>query len=497
MNAPSPSSRAAQLDALGNDVFDVIVLGGGITGVTAAHELTRRGYRTALVDNHDFASGTSQESSQLIWGGIKYLEQGQWKLVNKLCRARNEFVRDYPDRVAPLNFLYPHYDHSEHLLPTVMAGAYAYWVIGRGFGVFPKRHRAEAIQRLIPRMRISGFTRGLEYTDATMIRSDARLTLDFLFDAVAAGLTAVNYLDFTAAERSNAKGLHKLELTDTKTGSRITAQARWLVNATGVWVDEVNRRLDLRAPHALCFSKGVHLIIPRIETGGRAVTCLAADGRIFFVIPWGEVTMIGTTDTPFEEAPHRVKADADDINYLRSECEAKFDIELGEDDVLNTKAGLRPLLRPENAGHADFLALARSHKVWSEPSARVTALWGGKYTDSFLMAGEIADEVGIEPSGSRRLVPAAPMSSLVEMLQDANDFDHRILVEACRQESVMTLEDLLRRRTSIGLKIKNAGWGAGGGNETQIRELASAVAETTGRSIDEILEEYEPRPSRP
>jgi hypothetical protein len=183
-------------------------------------------------------------------------------------------------------------------------------------------------------------------------------------------------------------------------------RAQWIVNATGVWVDAVNERLGVEPPHRICFSKGAHLILPRIETRDKALTCVAKDGRIFFVIPWGEVTLVGTTDTPHEAPPCRVRADAADIEYLRSECEAKFNLKLDDADILNTKAGLRPLVRPKNMNKADFLDLARSHKVWADESARMSALWGGKYTDAFAMARELADTVTVAPSDDAGLIPS-------------------------------------------------------------------------------------------
>ncbi|MCH8334036.1 FAD-dependent oxidoreductase, partial [Candidatus Sumerlaeota bacterium] len=467
-----PPYRESQLESLGNTVFDVLVVGGGISGVTAAHELTRRGYVAALIDNHDFASGTSQESSQMIWGGIKYLQGGHVKLVNKLCLARNRLVRAYADRVSSLRFLYPHFDHDPNGLLTIMAGTYAYFVLGRGFGRLPRRLTAEAIHRLIPALALENFRYGIAYTDARMTVSDARMTLDILMDAMAAGLTAANYVDLEKAAWNNAASLYEIQAADRRAQSPITIRAKWIVNTTGVWVDEINRLLDLETPHRLCFSKGIHLIVPKIETSGRAITCLAKDGRILFVVPWGEVTQIGTTDTPFDEPPRRVRADQEDIDYLREELEAKFDVRVGEADILNTKAGLRPLLRPKKITQEDFLSLARRNKVWSSSRAHVTALWGGKYTNSFQMAEEIANQIGVQPSGSvRSVAPRQSGAGMPGSILDARDLVEESLAEACRREMVMTLEDLLRRRTNIAMKIKSGGWGKDRSHAAEMTKL--------------------------
>ncbi len=475
-------SRRTQIDRLGNDSFDVLVLGGGISGVSTAHVLTQRGYRVGLIDNSDFASGTSQESSQLIWGGIKYLENSHWTLVNDLCRARNALVREYSQRIVPLRFVYPHFPHDPHHLVTLLAGAYAYWVVGRGFAHRPLHLSTSEIQELIPAVRTHHFNNGFQYYDARMVDSDARLTLDFLFDAMAAGLAAANYVGFKNIRRRASDETFEIEAEDISAGRSLTIKARWIVNTTGVWVDEIHRRFDVAPPYRHLFSKGVHIVLPKIETHERALTCLSEDGRVFFVIPWGEATLVGTTDTPFNEPPQRVKADAQDIEYLRSECEAKFNLKLNDSDILNTKAGLRPLLAPAKGAKAskeDFLSLARSHKVWADPKARITALWGGKYTNCFTMAREIADTIPFAPRGtqlSRISLHDNPVRPDDRML-GSEAWEHERLVEACRRELVVTLEDLLRRRTNIALKVANGGRGAGGFRSVEMERIVKAIEE--------------------
>ncbi len=487
-------SRNAQLEALGNHIFDVLVLGGGITGVATAHELTRRGYRTAIIDSHDFASGTSQESSQLIWGGIKYLEKGHVRQVSGLCAARNDWVQQYPGRVERQRFLYPHYRHDAHSLPAILAGAWAYWAIGSAVGWPPFYRSVGSVERDVPGLVTDSVTGALEYTDARMMTSDARLVLDLLFDAVDTGLTAVNYVEFKAARHTGRHAEFEVEVKDTADQREFGIRAHWIVNTTGVWVDEVNERLGVKPPHSLCFSKGIHLVLPRIETREKALTCMAKDGRIFFVIPWGEATLVGTTDTPHEDRPDRVRADRGDIEYLRRECESKFRMKVEDQDILNTKAGLRPLVRPKHMGGKDFLELSREHKVWSDHTARVSALWGGKYTDAFEMARELADTVIRHPTQESGQIPALPpggMPSTEGYLQ--REFTGPPLREACSREFVVRLEDLMRRRTNIGLKVAKSGWGHNDEHTATLTTLAQAIGETTGRSAESVLTEYRTR----
>ncbi len=502
-------SRDGQLEALGNRTFDVLVLGGGISGTATAHELTRRGYSVALVDNADFASGTSQESSQLIWGGIKYMAQGHVKQSAGLCRDRNEFVRDYPDRVEPRRFVYPRFGHDPHALTTILAGAWFYWVLGRFYDKPPRWLSEERICRTVPLLRAEGFEAGMEYSEAQMAQSDARLSLDLLFDAMDAGLVAVNHLEMTDVRRG-ANGEHEIEFENkvgrvssqgepgqnvgASGGAKLTARARWVVNSTGVWVDAVNEQLGVEPPHHLIFSKGAHLVVPRIETSGKALTCLARDGRIFFVIPWGDTTLVGTTDTPVDGPPRRVHANAEDVDYLLGECRAKFNLDLGPGDVLNTKAGLRPLVRPRKMKGQDFLTLARSHKIWSDSRAGMTALWGGKFTDSMRMAEEIADTVGFAPGGSGRPPKACDPQIDADSRQLLAEGTREDWIEqACRAELVVELEDLLRRRTNIGLHVGHGGWGPDKENRPALTRLAAIIGRVTGRKGDEILARYETR----
>lgn len=491
MNAPPHiRSREAQLESLGNRKFDVLVIGAGISGVSAAHTLTSRGYRTAIVDSHDFASGTSQESSQLIWGGIKYMEQGHMGLVRGLCKSRNALIRRYPRRAIPTPFLFPHFDHDPHRMLTLMAGGYAYWALGGGFGGLPRYLSTRAIKELVPAIRPGKFKNGFEYTDARMTTSDARFTLDLLLDGVDAGLIAANHVSISAVTRGKEGADIEVSATDKIRGESFSIKARWIVNTAGIWVDEVNELLGVEAPHRLIFSKGIHLVIPKIETQGRALTFLATDGRIFFVVPWGEATLVGTTDTAFDAAPTRVRADKDDIEYLRAQCEAKFDLKLGDGDILNTKAGLRPLVKPAHLAEGDFLKLARSHKVWSDPTARVTSLWGGKFTNCFSMADEIADQVGVGPSGARTIIANWDREDDSDNSPLNSETAWDSVGAAAKREFAVTLEDLLRRRTNIALKIPNCGWGANNENEPQLRRLAESLSASAGITGAEILEAY-------
>ncbi len=473
----SERSRKAQLERLGNGTFDALVLGGGITGVAASHVLTRRGYRVALVDNCDFASGVSQESSQLIWGGIKYLENRHFKVVRELCLDRNDMARRYPGRIQPLPFLYPHFDHDPHSLWTLLMGAHLYRVLGNFYAERPRRFSTASIVGAVPTFRPVGFTNGFQYFDAHMADSDARLALDFLFDAMDAGLTAANYLELREAKR--VEDVHQVDFTDSVSGDGIQVRAKWIVNTTGIWADEVNERLGVETPHRHLFSKGIHLIIPRIETGERALTCLSKEGRVFFVVPWGAVTLVGTTDTPFEQGAQRVKPDATDIEYLRAECEAKFNLKLGVGDILNTKAGLRPLLRPAKNvdDRKNFLALARDHKVWSDSQSRLTCLWGGKYTNCFSMGEEIAATIPFAPSHTpTNEIPAIEPTHNVDTQLWDSDVAEETLRQAMQCELVVKPEDFLRRRTNIAMKIANGGRGKNGEHAEKIARIERILA---------------------
>jgi len=384
---PSPAlRRAAQLLRLGQRRFDVLVIGGGITGAGIARDAARRGLDVALVERDDFASGTSSRSSRLVHGGVRYLEHGYLRLVFESSHERRVLLRIAPHLVRPLPFTWPVYAGARISLWKLQAGLLLYDLLALFRNVAP-HHRldAQGVADAEPLLARAGLRGGARYYDAAT--DDARLTLATLFDAAVAGATIVNHVEVTGLRLADSRA-DGVNVNDRLGGRAFEISASCVVNATGPWTDGVRRMEDPLAAPALVGTKGVHIAVPALRVGNRgAVTLLAGDGRVMFVLPGGSCTIIGTTDTPTSESPEQVRASRADIAYLLESANRAFPAAmLTSDDVIAAWAGIRPLIAKGNAG--DPSAASREHLVETGPQGVITVT-GGKLTTYRVIAADV------------------------------------------------------------------------------------------------------------
>lgn len=388
---PIPS-RAVRLDALARDTFDVLVIGGGITGAGAARDAALRGLRVALVEQDDFASGTSSRSSRLIHGGVRYLEHGQLCLVFESSRERRILLRIAPHLVRPLGFTWPVYAGSRVRRWQLAAALTLYDALALFRNV--RRHArfdAGGVHAQEPALRRAGLRGGARYFDAAT--DDARLTLANARSAHDAGAVILNHarVDAFAHHEGRVSGVR---LRDMRTGAVVEVRARVQVNATGPWSDVVTALAGPTAGATVRGSKGVHIAVPRARIGNReAVTLLAPqDGRVMFVLPAGDFAIIGTTDTYDDVSPADVRASAVDVAYLLAAANHYFpDAVLRADDVISAWAGLRPLAAG-TSGPADPGSASREHAIHETMPGLITVT-GGKLTTYRAMAAEVVDAV--------------------------------------------------------------------------------------------------------
>lgn len=424
MRVPFSSlSRASLLDALQRAPFDVLVIGGGITGAAVARDAAMRGLRTALVERADFASGTSSRSSRLIHGGLRYLEHGQLHLVYESSRERGRLLRLAPHLVRPLPFLWPVYEHARVSRRELRAGLLLYDALSlfRNIG----RHRmitAHVASALEPAVRQAGLQGGALYYDAAT--DDARLTLATARAAAEAGAVVVNHLPVRALELAG-RVVRGARVTDVETDREIVITARVVVNATGPWTDDIRHLAEPAAAPSLRGTKGVHVAVPRERVGNNgALTLLSPiDGRVMFILPAGALTMIGTTDTDYDGDPDAVRADAGDIAYLLRSANAFFPAaHLAPADVVSAWAGIRPLVADDSTTPG---AVSREHAVRRTAPGMVTVT-GGKLTTSRIMGRDTVDVVERmlgrpirrAPTG-RVPLPGGTISSLDAEIDDA------------------------------------------------------------------------------
>ena len=393
------AQRSENLRRLDGGDFDVIVIGGGINGAVSAAALAGRGASVALVDRGDFGAFTSQESSNLVWGGFKYLENYELGLVYRLCRSRNELMKSYPDNVREIGFLAT-LDKSAPYRPWFAGvGATAYWAIGR-FGtkppkVFSRRRLAQAE----PAISTTTARGAIQYQDAYLIDNDSRFVFSFIRSAFEAGAVTTNYVELVHAERRSDRW--HVALRDVVTGVEMTASAKTLVNAAGPFVDALNESWGTTTTHRIVYSKGIHLVVPRLTTTDhdRVLAFFDDSQRLFYVIPMGRRSVIGTTDTRVDD-PHTAVTE-EDRNFLLEQINARMDLEkpLEASDVIAERSGVRPLVvKVEGEGSDDWrskewTSLSRRHEVECDAQRSVVTVFGGKLTDCLNVGAEVASEI--------------------------------------------------------------------------------------------------------
>lgn len=383
-------AREARRAALRDRVFDVLVVGGGITGCGIARDAALRGLSVALVEKDDFASGTSSRSSRLVHGGVRYLEHGHLHLVFESSAERRRLLRLAPHLVRPLRLTWPVYAGSRIPRWKLGAGLLLYDVLAlfRNVG----RHRrlsAREVRAGEPMLRVDGLRGGASYFDAAT--NDARLTLANAIAAAEAGAIVLNHASVTSLLRHGER-IAGAAVRDELSGEEIAVRASVVVNATGPWSDTIRRLDQGETTTAVRGSKGVHIAVDPDAIGNRgAVTLLSPrDGRVMFVLPSDHTTIVGTTDTFTSSTPEDVRATEGDIEYLLESANAFFpSAKLARGNVIRAWAGIRPLL-PTPSDRPG--AVTREHAITTSAHGLVT-ITGGKLTTYRVMAAQVVDKV--------------------------------------------------------------------------------------------------------
>ena len=531
--------RDAHLRRMRDGTFDTLVIGGGINGAVTAASLAGRGASVALIDRGDFANFTSQASSNLVWGGFKYLENFEFYLVWKLCRSRNRLMRAYPDNIKEIAF-FAALDKAARFKPWFAGlGAFGYWVIGQFGTKRPRLLNRAKIEREEPAIDTSNVRGGIEYHDGLLVDNDARFVFSFVRSAIEAGAAAANYVELVSATREAGRWVARLR--DVDSGDEFTTTASTIVNAAGPFVDELNGEWGLSSEHRIVYSKGIHLVVPRLTTTDHHKVLAFFDDtqRLFYVIPMGRRSVIGTTDTrvdsPFTETTE------DDIEFLLEQINARMDLDqpLSRGDVIADRCGVRPLVVKVGAGdqsEVDWTKLSRKHAIEVDPAQRVVTIFGGKLTDCLNVGEEVAEQIeglGIpleedlhnwfgEPApatraefvrqarlmhldGFRTKTDTEPLTdrlwrrygrrafsmldairedpAMAEDVMGSADYLRVELHTAAQSEMVTKLEDFTRRRSKIDLVVPRADIESSPG----LREVAEILF---GADADRRLAEY-------
>ncbi|MFL5638100.1 MAG: FAD-dependent oxidoreductase [Gemmatimonadaceae bacterium] len=448
--------------------FDLLVIGGGITGCGVARDAAMRGLRVVLVERDDFASGTSGRSSRLVHGGIRYLEQGQLHLVYESIRERQILLRIAPHLVEPLAFTWPIYRGARVGRLKLGAALFIYELMAGGRA---RRHESlDATETLVrePSLESGGLAGGAVYYDART--DDSRLTVANAVAAAQSGATMLSHTRVTELFRDGGKSIGAA-IRAQFSGEQQEIRARVIVDATGVWQNSFGHSAGGRPNRG---SKGAHISVPREKIANREALTLISpvDGRVMFCLPAGTQTIIGTTDTWTSESPESVQASSSDIDYLLRAANHYFPrAHLSPADVTSAWAGIRPLAFASTTHPS---RASREHSIVTDSSG-VIHVTGGKLTTYRSMAAEVVDLVqhtlgsrkmraptdSVELPGADRLPEIARLQSedpgLSQPLVDGLPYTGAHLVYAVRKEMAHTLSDLLIRRVHLAFETRDHG----------------------------------------
>ncbi|MFI6995518.1 glycerol-3-phosphate dehydrogenase/oxidase [Nonomuraea wenchangensis] len=527
-----PAERAAALERMAARELDVVVVGGGVVGAGVALDAVTRGLDTGLVEARDFASGTSSRSSKLIHGGLRYLEQLNFELVREALQERSLLLqRIAPHLVRPVPFLFP-LTHHLWERPYVGAGVALYDMLGFASGltrgVPGHRHlsRSRAL-RLAPALKKSAFTGAVQYWDAQV--DDARYVMMMLRTAAEYGAHVAPRTQVVGFLREGER-VTGVRVRDLESGAEQEIRAQQVVNATGVWTDDIQELVGGRGQIHVRASKGIHLVVPRDRIHSLTGIILRTEKSVLFVIPWGRHWIVGTTDTHWTLDKSHPAASRADIDYLLDHVNAVLSTPLTRDDVEGVYAGLRPLLWGESD---ETSKLSREHVV-AHPVPGLVMIAGGKYTTYRVMARDAVDAVAhgldqrVPPSCTDRvplvgaegyqalwnsrhrlahssglhvariehllqrygslinevleLIEQDP--SLARPLNGADDYLRAEIVYAATHEGARHLNDVLTRRTRISIETFHRG-------QAVAQEAAELLAGPLGWNDEQVKREVE------
>ena len=387
-----PDQRDSAISQLSTEQFDILVIGGGVNGVGAALDAASRGLKVALIEAQDIAAGTSSRSSKLIHGGLRYLEQYDFKLVREALHERELMVSTLcPHLVKPVGFLFPLTEKFKER--TYVGAGLALYDALRGFQRALPWHKhlsQKQINEIAPSLRHDIVTGAIKYFDAQV--DDARHTMAVARTAARHGAIITTQVSAESLIREGRRivGVNALDLAS---GKKIAIKAGATIMCAGVWSDQLHERFELTPGYNVTMSKGVHIVVPGSAIKSDAGIILKTPISVLFLIPWGDKWIVGTTDTPYEGDRAEPFATREDVHYIVDQANRVLEPKLRADEIIGVYAGLRPLVA--NNKSATTTKLSREHTV-DRPAAGFVSVAGGKYTTYRVMAKDVVDRAVIE-----------------------------------------------------------------------------------------------------
>ncbi|MDR1724599.1 MAG: glycerol-3-phosphate dehydrogenase/oxidase [Tannerella sp.] len=459
--------------------FDIVIIGGGATGLGTAVDAATRGYSTLLVEQNDFAKGTSSRSTKLVHGGVRYLAQGDVSLVYHALHERGRMKRNAPHLVKDMRFVIGAYRWWEKAFYTI--GLTLYDILAGRLGL--GRSLPLSIKKVtndIPTLIKKGLKGGIIYHDGQF--DDARMAVTLAQTAIDNGAICLNYMMFNGLQKDDEGGISGVTIEDQLTKETYSIAAKAVINATGVFVDDIMNMAEPGSKKKVKPSQGVHIVVDSTFLGGRSALMIpkTKDGRVLFGVPWHGKVVLGTTDTPLDNAMLEPKALDEEIDFILDQAGQYLEKKPGRSDVLSVFAGLRPLAAPAHEGNMKTKEISRSHKIYKSDSGMLTVT-GGKWTTYREMAEDAVNQTikmaglpfkqcvtkhlrqhgylknadmstwdyvyGSDIDFINRLIEEDP--SNVELLHEGYTFRKAHVVWAVREEMAYTVEDVLARRVRL------------------------------------------------
>jgi len=485
-------TRGEAFEAVGGEVYDAVIVGGGVSGAAVFRELAARGYRVLLVEQNDFASGTSQASGMLVWGGLLYLKNLELRTVHELSEARDSMLTNEPDEVERLRFRYMPLRRGGRSRLLVKAALEAYWHLGKRRRLRPFGEASFACEALLKTER---FGKSLVYEEAGLKTSDSRYTLGRLLGRNGAGQLPLNYCSLDRAHWNTSSQDWSLDLTDGQTKKHVRARARTLINAGGIWADRINAECGIESNYKHVFSKGVYLTFERPEQLDEALAFeMEQHGDTQMFSPWGPVALWGPTETAIERIEDGFAPTVEDVRFLLDQANRNLREQRGPEDIVSMRSGVRPLAVKRGFSAKRYpLELSRRYVVERDRKRAAMTIYGGKITSAKAIAREVARALQdyVIPRGLNGVAHAPPVEApltlevpgLAEALPDPG--------WCVANESCVTLEDYLRRRTNLAQWMPRHGLGKSDEHLDQITGIARAIhgtASENGASASQAVE---------
>jgi glycerol-3-phosphate dehydrogenase len=470
--------REQMLDQVRNrkEPWDMIVIGGGATGAGVAVDAATRGFAVLLLEREDFAKGTSSRSTKLVHGGVRYLEQGNISLVMEALKERGILRRNAPHLVHDLQFIVPNYSWWEAPFYGIGMKVYDLLAGKYGFGRSKILSTEETLEK-IPMLRQDGLRGGVVYHDGQF--DDSRLLIHLMETAADHGAVLLNYAPVIGLTKDHDGFVTGAIAHDAETGEQFTLAAKSVVNATGIFTDEIRRMADSSAQTMVAPSQGIHLVLDKSFLRGQAAIMVphTSDGRVLFAIPWHDHTVVGTTDTPIDAPSYEPLPFEKEIEFVLETAGQYLSHKPTRKDVLSVYVGIRPLVKAAGSDASKTSALSRDHTIHIDPSGLLTIV-GGKWTTYRHMAedavnhaitlGTLEDKVcvteelrihgytedndlgallvyGSDAEKIRAVAATSP--ELAAQLHPDLPYIAAEVVWSAREEMARTVEDVLARRT--------------------------------------------------